>query len=95
MSYMGRPYRRQPWLHSDSPLCFWLQDEISTGLDSSTTFLITKCIRNFVHMQDVRTSKPGRPMLPTSSCCFCLARAARKSACALSCRWGVVSEESP
>lgn len=29
------------------------QDEISTGLDSSTTYLITKCIRNFVHMQDV------------------------------------------
>ncbi|CAL8462536.1 g2069 [Coccomyxa elongata] len=27
-------------------------DEISTGLDSSTTYLITKCIRNFVHMQD-------------------------------------------
>lgn len=25
-------------------------DEISTGLDSSTTFLIVKCIRNFVHM---------------------------------------------
>ena len=39
-----------------------LQDEISTGLDSSTTFLITKCIRNFVHMQDVRTSALGRPM---------------------------------
>ena len=32
-----------------------LQDEISTGLDSSTTYLITKCIRNFVHMQDVST----------------------------------------
>ena len=28
------------------------QDEISTGLDSSTTYLITRCIRNFVHMQD-------------------------------------------
>lgn len=25
-------------------------DEISTGLDSSTTYLIVKCIRNFVHM---------------------------------------------
>lgn len=24
-------------------------DEISTGLDSSTTFQIVKCIRNFVH----------------------------------------------
>ena len=40
-----------------SAVC-WLQDEISTGLDSSTTYLITKCIRNFVHMQDVRTSPP-------------------------------------
>lgn len=36
-------------------LCLY-QDEISTGLDSSTTYLITKCIRNFVHMQDVRYS---------------------------------------
>ena len=33
-----------------------LQDEISTGLDSSTTYLITKCIRNFVHMQEVSFS---------------------------------------
>jgi ABC-type multidrug transport system ATPase subunit len=28
-------------------------DEISTGLDSSTTYLIVKCIRNFVHMGQV------------------------------------------
>ena len=28
-------------------------DEISTGLDSSTTYLIVKCIRNFVHMNQV------------------------------------------
>jgi hypothetical protein len=28
-------------------------DEISTGLDSSTTFLIVRCIRNFCHMQQV------------------------------------------
>ncbi|CAH2060101.1 unnamed protein product [Thlaspi arvense] len=27
-------------------------DEISTGLDSSTTFQIVKCIRNFVHLMD-------------------------------------------
>ena len=26
-------------------------DEISTGLDSSTTYLIVKSLRNFVHMQ--------------------------------------------
>jgi ABC-type multidrug transport system ATPase subunit len=25
-------------------------DEISTGLDSSTTYLIVKCMRNFVHL---------------------------------------------
>ena len=47
-----------------SAVC-WLQDEISTGLDSSTTYLITKCIRNFVHMQDVRTSPlSSRLILP-------------------------------
>ncbi|CAK0753548.1 hypothetical protein CVIRNUC_002229 [Coccomyxa viridis] len=34
------------------PMKTLFMDEISTGLDSSTTFLITKCIRNFVHMQD-------------------------------------------
>ena len=27
-------------------------DQISTGLDSSTTFQIVKCIRNFVHQMD-------------------------------------------
>lgn len=27
-------------------------DEISTGLDSSTTFQIVKCIRNFVHLME-------------------------------------------
>eukprot|EP00897_Mesotaenium_endlicherianum_P001116 jgi/Mesen1/11004/ME000098S10399 len=27
-------------------------DEISTGLDSSTTFLITKCLMNLAHLQD-------------------------------------------
>lgn len=31
---------------------FLLQDEISTGLDSATTYQIVRCIRNFVHMQD-------------------------------------------
>lgn len=29
-----------------------LMDEISTGLDSSTTFQIVKCIRNFVHLME-------------------------------------------
>lgn len=32
------------------PYCF--QDEISTGLDSATTYQIVRCIRNFVHLQD-------------------------------------------
>lgn len=27
-------------------------DEISTGLDSSTTYQIVKCVRNFVHLMD-------------------------------------------
>lgn len=27
-------------------------DEISTGLDSATTFLITKCLSNFCHMME-------------------------------------------
>lgn len=27
-------------------------DEISTGLDSSTTYQIVKCLRNFVHLMD-------------------------------------------
>ena len=29
-------------------------DEISTGLDSSTTFLIVRCVRNFVHTLQAR-----------------------------------------
>lgn len=35
------------------PCSTLFMDEISTGLDSSTTFLIVKCIRNFVHMTQV------------------------------------------
>jgi ABC-type multidrug transport system ATPase subunit len=31
-----------------------LMDEISTGLDSSTTYLIVRCIRNYVHLLEVR-----------------------------------------
>ncbi|BDA47821.1 probable pleiotropic drug resistance protein 1 [Coccomyxa sp. Obi] len=36
-------------------------DEISTGLDSSTTHLIVKCARNFVHMSQARsyTAEPS------------------------------------
>lgn len=34
-------------------------DEISTGLDSSTTHLIVKCARNFVHMSQARPSTGG------------------------------------
>jgi hypothetical protein len=30
-----------------------LMDEISTGLDSSTTYLIVRCIRNYVHLLEV------------------------------------------
>jgi hypothetical protein len=31
-----------------------MQDEISTGLDSSTTLQIVKCTRNFVQLLNVR-----------------------------------------
>lgn len=30
-----------------------LMDEISTGLDSSTTYQIVRCMRNVAHLQDV------------------------------------------
>jgi hypothetical protein len=30
-------------------------DEISTGLDSSTTYQIVRCIRNMVHLREVRS----------------------------------------
>lgn len=33
-------------------------DEISTGLDSSTTFLIVRCTRNFAHTLQVRSMRP-------------------------------------
>ena len=32
------------------PKSTFFMDEISTGLDSSTTFLITKALRNFAHL---------------------------------------------
>jgi len=32
-------------------------DEISTGLDSSTTFQIVKCLRDFVQLREVRSSR--------------------------------------
>jgi hypothetical protein len=35
-----------------------LMDEISTGLDSSTTYLIVRCIRNYVHLLEVRHTAP-------------------------------------
>jgi len=48
--------------HASLPVCgvsfmpkHWLcalQDEISTGLDSSTTYLIVRCIKNYVHLLD-------------------------------------------
>ena len=35
------------------PKSTMFMDEISTGLDSSTTYLIVKCARNFVNMCQV------------------------------------------
>lgn len=40
------------------PCSTLFMDEISTGLDSSTTYLIVKCMRNFVHMAQVRLLAP-------------------------------------
>lgn len=55
-------------------------DEISTGLDSSTTFLIVRCMRNFVHTLQVR---------PCTSCCRLIElQTVRKYAC-LHCFAGV------
>jgi hypothetical protein len=34
-------------------------DEISTGLDSSTTYLIVRCIKNYVHLLKVSSSLWG------------------------------------
>jgi hypothetical protein len=31
-------------------------DEISTGLDSSTTYQIVRCMRNVAHLQDVSSN---------------------------------------
>ena len=39
-------------------------DEISTGLDSSITFLIVRCVRNFVH------ALQARPCAPCSFLCL-------------------------
>ncbi len=36
-------------------------DEISTGLDSSTTFQIVSCIRNMVRMRNVRVQTSALP----------------------------------
>ena len=36
------------------PRNIFLLDEISTGLDSETTTLIVRCLRNMVHMTQVR-----------------------------------------
>eukprot|EP00882_Tetradesmus_deserticola_P023137 GHRQ01025175.1.p1 GENE.GHRQ01025175.1~~GHRQ01025175.1.p1 ORF type:complete len:178 (-),score=50.39 GHRQ01025175.1:535-1068(-) len=36
-----------------------LMDEISTGLDSSTTYLIARCIRNYVHLLEVSLAALG------------------------------------
>ena len=43
-------------------------DEISTGLDSSTTFLIVRCVRNFVHTLQVRPCARALESCLTSAC---------------------------
>lgn len=43
-------------------------DEISTGLDSSTTYLIVRCIRNYVTLLEVRCHT-RRHAGTTALCC--------------------------
>jgi ABC-type protease/lipase transport system fused ATPase/permease subunit len=46
-----------------------LMDEISTGLDSSTTYLIVRCIRNYVHLLEVRhTALLGCAAMVVAAC---------------------------
>lgn len=40
------------------PACHLRADEISTGLDSSTTYQIMRCIRNICTLRDVRCPLP-------------------------------------
>ena len=51
-------------------------DEISTGLDSSTTYQIVSCIRNMVRMRNVR---PISGCVILIQCCIVLARRCRTS----------------
>lgn len=43
-------------------------DEISTGLDSSTTYLIVRCLRNYVHLLEVGQA----PSLGTGNAGSCM-----------------------
>lgn len=40
----------------NAPALFSSADEISTGLDSTTTYQIVRCMRNVAHLQEVRRS---------------------------------------
>ncbi len=40
----------------NAPALFSPADEISTGLDSTTTYQIVRCMRNVAHLQEVRRS---------------------------------------
>ncbi len=46
-------------------------DEISTGLDSSTTYQIVSCIRNMVRMRNVRPLLCRRCCLKHMQCTLC------------------------
>ena len=57
-----------------------LMDEISTGLDSSTTYQIVSCIRNMVRMRNVRPISDCAVLVPCGSVLAeCMLRCSRTS----------------
>ena len=59
-----------------------LMDSISTGLDSSTTFLIVSCMRNFCHFMDA-TVCISLLQPPPGEAVYCEAASALPCHCAL------------
>ena len=50
-----------------------MMDAISTGLDSSTTFLIVNCLKNFCHFMDATVCVSLLQPPPGTKNCICLA----------------------
>ena len=61
-------------VHPCRPSKVIFADEISTGLDSSTTFQIVQSFSNLAHMRKVLTSAQ---LLPCAFVIYCLMKASR------------------